>query len=482
VDFTTEDRSAVAPADYTTTFGTLTFPPGTIRQQIRIPVRGDNRYESNETFAVVLSNPFAANISGSTGIATVLDDDSGELDRFVWSEVPSPQYAGVAFGATLTALNGLNEVASEFNGQVTLAGVMDGREIRVGRGSNLWEFPLGALYHDARTQVILLPEELGGAARLTALALEVASVPGQALSNWTIRLQHTTRAAYSEAAWEAEGWTTVYRNDEAIQGPGWATFLFDQPFLYDGTNGLMVDLSFNNASYTTNGLIQASPTPRPRSISFQTDSAFGDPLRWSGRTAPPPSVHSRIPNFRFLAEFSAALSLSGPLQLANGRWTGLVTVQQTGSNVLLRASDREGHIAAGNIFSVLSSEDRDGDGLPDAWETQFFGSAAASGRDDPDRDGQDNLAEFRAGTDPNDPASATRIQSVSVRGRDLVIRFTGVRGKFYRLEWAEDLARGTWTAVSPELQGSLGIIEVVDAGAGASSSVSPRFYRLRILP
>jgi hypothetical protein len=49
--------------------------------------------------------------------------------------------------------------------------------------------------------------------------------------------------------------------------------------------------------------------------------------------------------------------------------------------------------------------DTDGDGLPDWWEQQYFGSAtAAAPDDDPDQDGQTNLEEFQAGTDPAEVA------------------------------------------------------------------------------
>ncbi len=50
-----------------------------------------------------------------------------------------------------------------------------------------------------------------------------------------------------------------------------------------------------------------------------------------------------------------------------------------------------------------SASDVDGDGLPDAWETQHFaGIEPQNGTGDPDGDGLDNAAENAAGTDPND--------------------------------------------------------------------------------
>ena len=45
--------------------------------------------------------------------------------------------------------------------------------------------------------------------------------------------------------------------------------------------------------------------------------------------------------------------------------------------------------------------DSDGDGLPDAWEYQYFGDLTPVGTDDPDGDGKNNLTEFLLGTHPN---------------------------------------------------------------------------------
>ena len=76
VDFATADGTAAAPGDYTATTGTLTFAPGQTAKQISVPVKGDTAIEGNETFAVNLTNPTAATISGS-GFATgtITDDD-----------------------------------------------------------------------------------------------------------------------------------------------------------------------------------------------------------------------------------------------------------------------------------------------------------------------------------------------------------------------------------------------------------------------
>jgi urease beta subunit len=77
VDYSTFDGSAVAPGDYATTSGTLTFTPGQTAKQITVAVNGDTTIEASETFTVGLSNPANASIVG-TGIATgtITNDDA----------------------------------------------------------------------------------------------------------------------------------------------------------------------------------------------------------------------------------------------------------------------------------------------------------------------------------------------------------------------------------------------------------------------
>ena len=159
-------------------------------------------------------------------------------------------------------------------------------EVVIGASTSVWAQPFGTHYHDSRTQVIYLKDELGGPGNLSGLSLFVATTPPQTLSNWTIRLKHTPLTQYLKPAWEGSGWTTVYQNQETIFATGWVTFLFSALFAYDGANNLMVDLSFNNSSFTSDeGQVRYHSASADRTAWFQTDSAFGDPLSWSGTSA-----------------------------------------------------------------------------------------------------------------------------------------------------------------------------------------------------
>nr|WP_321467068.1 PilC/PilY family type IV pilus protein [uncultured Desulfobulbus sp.] len=78
-DFTTNDGTAVAPGDYTTSSGTETIASGT-SQTITVPIQDDAILEGSETFTVQLSNPIGGvSIADNEGVATITDNDSASL-------------------------------------------------------------------------------------------------------------------------------------------------------------------------------------------------------------------------------------------------------------------------------------------------------------------------------------------------------------------------------------------------------------------
>ena len=83
VQYRTVDATAVAPADYTATSGTVTFAPGqTQKQTALVPIVNDGEEDTGETFRLLLSSPTgsdtnngAAVIGDGEAVATILNSE-----------------------------------------------------------------------------------------------------------------------------------------------------------------------------------------------------------------------------------------------------------------------------------------------------------------------------------------------------------------------------------------------------------------------
>jgi hypothetical protein len=71
VSYTTKNGSAVSGTDYTTTSGTLTFPPGETAQNITVPIVDRSGSAPARSFSVTLSTPTNATIAYGTGVVTI---------------------------------------------------------------------------------------------------------------------------------------------------------------------------------------------------------------------------------------------------------------------------------------------------------------------------------------------------------------------------------------------------------------------------
>lgn len=133
------------------------------------------------------------------------------------------------------------------------------------------------------------------------------------------------------------------------------------------------------------------------------------------------------------------------------------------------------------IESLPQPPDTDGDGLPDAWEIQLVGTLSAlSGEVDNDHDGQTNLQEYLAGTDPfdeNDFVGPLRL-FVDASGRTL--QFPTKVGYLYRIEQRSAFGSGNWSlAQSEPLPGTGGTVSFAQPASGSSE---PVFYRVVAYP
>jgi hypothetical protein len=167
----------------------------------------------------------------------------------------------------------------------------------------------GIFGYYARWQSIYLASEIGAPYRITALDVNVMSIPSQTLNNFTIRMKHTDLGVYpGEPNWESSDWTTVYyQANQSITTTGWVQFDFTTPFEYGDSLNLMVDISAGY-SYDSGCYRVSQPGGGNRTIYYRTYySDYGDPLTWSGGI-PTPWVWTGILYTKLTVEPSAKVA------------------------------------------------------------------------------------------------------------------------------------------------------------------------------
>jgi hypothetical protein len=130
------------------------------------------------------------------------------------------------------------------------------------------------------------------------------------------------------------------------------------------------------------------------------------------------------------------------------------------------------------ILAMNSSSDYDNDGIPDMWETQYFGSPSQSeATSDPDADGFTNLMEFRLGTNPLDAASYFGIKEFYPSENGIAMRWNSIPGKAYRVLAKESLNDGSWFDISGLIVAGSGVTEFIHLAAPVDGNL---FYTIEL--
>jgi immunoglobulin I-set domain protein len=120
--------------------------------------------------------------------------------------------------------------------------------------------------------------------------------------------------------------------------------------------------------------------------------------------------------------------------------------------------------SSGRQLTVLA--DSDHDRVPDDWEDahRFDSTDGADATEDADRDGVSNRDEYNSGTDPNDPQSYLKIQSITrPDGTSIRLSFLAAAAKTYTVQSRPTVDSGPWDRLADiPAAVTAGLVEVQD--------------------
>jgi subtilisin family serine protease len=250
--------------------------------------------------------------------------------------------------------------------------------------------------------------------------------------------------------------------------------------------GAVAAVVYNNVAGNVNGTLQNPDNWIPAvSISQADGQTLVSRINSSGSNSVPATVVN-APDPTAIYDFLQGTSMAAPhvsgalafaaLNFPNDTPTQRIQRILTGVSVVPTLS---GSVITGGRLNLARTVDSNGNNLPDWWEQQYFGQLISLNFPvDPDQDGANNLAEWLAGTNPTNAASALRLTAIpSAGGNSVELQWPSAPGRFYRLLSA-NLAAGPFSPLATNLAATAPLNTLTNP----ITTSSQRYYRLQVEP
>ncbi|MFA7362038.1 MAG: T9SS type A sorting domain-containing protein [Candidatus Kapaibacterium sp.] len=131
----------------------------------------------------------------------------------------------------------------------------------IGTESTSSNFPFTTYWKDGRTQYLYLASELGFASGyVTQIGFDVLTVGAPVMTGFTVSFKNTSLTTLT--TWETGGFTAAYNpTSYAPSGTGWNMINLSSPFYYTAGSNLLVDICYNNTTYTSYSTVKCSAAP-----------------------------------------------------------------------------------------------------------------------------------------------------------------------------------------------------------------------------
>ena len=320
VDFATEDGTALAGNDYVSTNGTLMFAPGVSNQTVTVQVNVDVDIEPNEAFYVNLSDAVNAPIEDAQGVGTIINDDGlpGQVQFFDWEPVSSPQIGNQPFDVMVTARDATSNTVTTFSGPVALSA----------------------------TRVVYAPMPMFSNAVHSSYSSGNYTYGQSFTPDVDIRVTHLRHYFGTRVSiWTDSGVLLASKNVTGTPGT-WTETALDTPLI------LSAGTRYRIGAYTGGGAYY---------YRYDMSGSFSDGVIHQAYSSSGDGFPSN-PTSRqwFLVDLCYQVGVKTPIAMTpsnsgsfvSGMWTGSMRVLDVGEEVMLWATDAEGHGGTSDHFDV----------------------------------------------------------------------------------------------------------------------------------
>ncbi|HEY1080751.1 MAG TPA: M36 family metallopeptidase, partial [Prosthecobacter sp.] len=327
--------------------------------------------------------------NGKTGSSNAFAIQPVVHHSFAWSGLPLSIRVDEAFTANVRAVDDQGTTATGYQDNTLVEAWMGAYEGTVGStgSATTTTAVFNTAVHESRTQLLYTAAELGTRERwLGAFNFSSVAVTTQPLLNFTMRVKHTDKTSFEGGGWEDGGWTTIYSGSLST---GQTYLPFVKPFLYDGAQNLIVDISFDNASTSAPAVFRTVETAGRVQSATANGNSSGPPLSWNATSGPQPAVSNQLPVLLLYEAISFGPVPSSPAVFTSGQATVKAYAPMSSNStlwLLARApSGVEGFsnrvtvsgAPAGNIGTALVFSDSFESGtLSSAWTATKSGATA----------------------------------------------------------------------------------------------------------
>jgi len=240
----------------------------------------------NVTGVLSENDPYVSIVTNNINFGTIAPIDSVRRQFMVSAASNTPAGYTATFLINYTGNLGISSID-------TIRCVVGQNIAIIGTGTVSCGWPYYTYYMDSRTQMLYTAAEILATGvspgYVTKIGFDVTSAASQVMNGFNVRIQNYAGSTITN--WVTSGFTTVYSPAAGytVPGTGWQEITFTTPFQWNGTSNLLIEICFDNTSYTSNSTVNGT-TISSMNYHNHIDNGAGCSLTSSTTAAARPNV------------------------------------------------------------------------------------------------------------------------------------------------------------------------------------------------